>query len=425
MSKRPKLDHQQTTANDNDFFSEEISSEVHFEYTGTGDQVPDYVTHVRVHPSVTKIEDWSFYDRRRLKEVVLNEGLTVIGSNAFYNCTALERITLPSTVITITQYAFKRCTKLKEVVLNDGLTSIGSGEGRAFTQCSALQSITIPSTVKEICRFAFSYCTSLREVVLNEGLEKIGRNVFQSCKSLQSITIPSTVDDIGMSTCNECNNLRTIVLKEGIKRIKSYAFKDCTELRSITIPSTVTSIEKETFNGCTSLREVNLSDGIRTIGDNVFDDCPLLDRLIFASTSSRLGNILSAGQTDIEAKIDVIINDVVRAGAWNPFLRRGSELSIDTGIQARFSVNWPPIKQCLNRIVGLITYYEVREATTLFELALWKARIDQADVSMPSSNRGAYRVEVPGPVKDAILQYLWPGGGIGMQLSNALDGLLN
>ena len=46
----------------------------------------------------------------------------------------------------------------------------------------------------------------------------------------------------------------------------------------------------------------------------------------------------------------------------------------------------------------------MKEATTLFELALWKTRIDQAgDVN---GNRNAHRIEVPGPVKDTILQYL-------------------
>jgi len=53
----------------------------------------------------------------------------------------------------------------------------------------------------------------------------------------------------------------------------------------------------------------------------------------------------------------------------------------------------------------LIVYYEMKEAATLFELALWKARIDQADMSNPA-DRMASRIEVPGPVKGTILQYL-------------------
>jgi len=295
---------------------------------------------------------------------------------------------------------------LKEVVLNDGLREIGSN---AFNNCTTLKSIAMPSSVTKIGDHAFGYCSSLREVVLNEGLEKIRRNVFQSCKSLQSITIPSTVDDIGVSACNECYNLRTIVLKEGIKRIKEYVFRKCTSLHSITIPSSVTCIEKETFDGCTNLREVVVHNDKMQIGKEAFANCSSLERFKFPRLSNRLNDIIQAGQRDIEVKMDDIA-----AVEW-----RSGELSIPAvsrQIENRWGLTYTAAdvdKEKLKKVKGLITYYEVREATTLFELALWKARIDQADISIPSSDRGACRGEVPGPVKDTILQYLWPGGGIG------------
>jgi len=59
----------------------------------------------------------------------------------------------------------------------------------------------------------------------------------------------------------------------------------------------------------------------------------------------------------------------------------------------------------LCRITGLVSYYELKEATTTFELVLWKFSLDQADASN-TTNRSAYRIEVPGPVKDTMLQYL-------------------
>ena len=65
---------------------------------------------------------------------------------------------------------------------------------------------------------------------------------------------------------------------------------------------------------------------------------------------------------------------------------------------------WGVITQKLDKIVRLIKYYEIKEATTLFELALWKANIDQAEGA--SINRGVCRIDVPGPVKDTILQHL-------------------
>ena len=219
-----------------------------------------------------------------------------------------------------------------------------------------MQSINIPSTVTEIGSFAFYCCSNLSKVVLSDGLKKIGDSLFRSCRALESITLPSTVTEIGESAFASCRNLQEVVLHENLQKIGREAFRDCSTLERFTVPSKVTCIEKETFDGCTNLREVKIHDGIWTMGDDVFVNCHLLDGLLLASTSSRLSNIVSAGQAEIGTKIDVIINDVF-PGVWRPFVRRGSKLSIYPEIQG-LSLNWPTIKQCINRIVGLITYYE-------------------------------------------------------------------
>ena len=49
-------------------------------------------------------------------------------------------------------------------------------------------------------------------------------------------------------------------------------------------------------------------------------------------------------------------------------------------------------------------YDDLKEATTLFELALWKAKIGQANDT--AVDREACRIEVPGPVKDTLFGYL-------------------
>ena len=67
--------------------------------------------------------------------------------------------------------------------------------------------------------------------------------------------------------------------------------------------------------------------------------------------------------------------------------------------------NWNEIRRDLGRIARLVSYYELKEATSTFELALWKSKLDQADASN-TTNRAAYRIDVPGPVKDTMLQYL-------------------
>ena len=97
---------------------------------------------------------------------------------------SLQRITIPSTVTKISYSAFSSCTNLRDVVLNNGLKEIGSN---AFHSCSSLQFINIPSTVKTITPRAFEDCSNLQEVVLNEGLETIEEFAFEGCESLTSI----------------------------------------------------------------------------------------------------------------------------------------------------------------------------------------------------------------------------------------------
>jgi len=236
--------------------------------------------------------------------------------------------------------------------------------------------------------------------VLNDGLKKINQSSFQYCSSLQSITIPSTVNEIEQFAFYECTNLREVVLNDGIKRIKSRVFQDCTSLEHITIPSAITCIEQYAFTNCRRLSEVTIANNEVQIVHRAFDECSSLMWFKFPILFTRLENIIRAGQRDIEAKMDDISAIEWRDGELSipPVVRRiGSPLG---GMETLVEVD----KEKLDKIVRLIRHYEIKEATTLFELALWKARIDQAVGA--SADRGACRIEVPGPVKDTILQYL-------------------
>jgi len=246
----------------------------------------------------------------------------------------------------------------------------------------------------------FSQCGQLKEVVFNEGLEKIGVLSFWGCRSLESITLPSTLIELKDYAFQNCRNLREVVLNEGLRKIGVGVFHQCESLESINVPPTVTIIENRAFAECTRLREVALNEIQSSIDDYAFDTCLSLERFKFPSLSIRLDNIIQAGQRDIESKLDDI-----PAVEW-----RGGELFIPS-VQRETERNWGMVvaraeldKEKLNRVKGLISYHEMKEATTMFELALWKARIDQSvDANV---NRNAHRIEVPGPVKEVIMQYL-------------------
>ena len=120
-------------------------------YLRAGDVVPRDAAYVIIGGSVKVVPDDSFQGCDNLARVELQEGVEEIGGWAFEGCTNLTRVDFPSSLRWIGDHAFTLCQRLSEVFLRDGLRGI---ERRAFC-CSALERITIPSTVVEIGEQAF------------------------------------------------------------------------------------------------------------------------------------------------------------------------------------------------------------------------------------------------------------------------------
>ena len=104
------------------------------------------------------------------------EGVESIRSKAFYKCSDLKEIKLPSTLKTIEEKAFFLCDP-KEIILPDGLETIGKD---AFGFCSSLKEVTVPASVTRIDDYAFYSCTSLLEVNMlgNESDITLGKKWY-------------------------------------------------------------------------------------------------------------------------------------------------------------------------------------------------------------------------------------------------------
>ena len=371
----------------------DADAEVVFEYTARGCAIPKDVTIVRFHPSVVEVEDEAYKDCKQLREVLFDDGLRKIGGYAFSGCTSLSSITLPSTVTEIGDSAFQYCINLRVVVLNDGLQKIGRS---AFYYCTSLSSITLPSTVTEVDELAFHDCSNLSKVVFNDGLQKIGKFAFWYCTSLESITLSSTVTEIGHGAFQECRELRKVIFNEGLQKIGKWALEYCTSLESITLPSTVTEIGDWAFRYCNNLRKVVLHGVPRGIGEDAFRRCRSLERFTFPTISSRLDNLIHTGNWE---EIENEVNEVRGVVEWS-----NDELFVSTEAMGG-GKNWNAVRKRLDKITRLIFCYELKEATSMLELALWKFKLDQVDKANPIPRKKC-RMDAPGPVKDIILQYL-------------------
>ena len=244
-----------------------------------------------------------------------------------------------------------------------------------------------------------------------------------------------------------------MVLNEGLKTIGTRVFEDCKSLQIISLPSTLIMIASNTFSSCNSLREIRITESLLKVDTiNLFLDAPSVTfhykpvRITLTNLSSRLEDIIQAGQVDIQNKLQQCINqsemikwereggeiyipvEVTKRGwglvkhrvaqivSWIGYHEKGEDAGwvggtiyiIPSAEETRRRHEWDNTKkQRVDQIDNLIKYYEMKEATTLFELALWKAKMDQIVEDDVSRTREECCIDVPGPVKDTILQYLY------------------
>ena len=148
-----------------------------------------------------------------------------LGDFAFYGCSGLTSLTLPSGVTSIGNFAFSGCSGLTSLTLPSGVTSIGGG---TFEGCSGLTSLTLPSSVTSIGEGAFIGCSGLTSLTIPSGVTSIGDKFFYDCSGLTSLTIPSGVTSIGYSAFSGCSGLTSIyVYPENLPELGTYIFYGC------------------------------------------------------------------------------------------------------------------------------------------------------------------------------------------------------
>ena len=186
------------------------------------------------------------------------------------------------------------------IVIPDGVTNIGF---EAFAICSSLTSITIPDSVTSIGNYAFCDCSGLTSVTVGDGVMSIGSYAFYNCSSLTSVTIPDGVTSIGYAVFYNCSSLTSIVIPDGVTSIGSYAFSYCSSLTSVTIPDGVTSIGEDAFCYCSSLTSITIPEGVTSIGNHAFYRCSSLTSVTFKNTSgwyvSRSSSATSGTDVDV------------------------------------------------------------------------------------------------------------------------------
>jgi hypothetical protein len=299
-----------------------------FVYRGV--QAPRNVTHVRIDKSVEVIEEHAFFNCEHLVQVETHDGIRKVGSWAFYNCRSLRSINLRSVL------------------------EIGDA---AFHGCNSLGRIDLRSAV-EIGEAAFQTCENLVDVKFGDKLETIGNSAFSKCTFLERLKLSSIIA-VEANAFKSCKALTSIELSERLETIELCAFRYCDRLQRIAIP-----LKRDLF----------LSDW-RYLLNCQFDDC---DQLTTVDLVGGVHNKIIASLHMESWRIEMIAE-----------INRINQVLPNTPAHVKTAA----IKQWMDSVIDKIDHYKaehhgyVKEAVTLLELALWKAKLDEKDENGAAAGR--------------------------------------
>lgn len=306
-----------------------------------------------------------FAEECKLLDSVEIAGLAEFGSDPFYGCYDLYRVTLSGEFTKLPQSAFKGCAKLSRVTLPSNLTEIGAF---AFSGCSSLKSIEIPSSVSSIGSNVFEKCSALSELKIpflpsgklgplfstaiytnsysaSQGygqlfyipkpLKKVtvlGGNLFgafMNCTSLTEINLGANGSFSGRISSDSFSGVSITALDVpdglqlsdkadfgGMDKLTSVVwrlntevtgpyFKNCPNLETLTVASGVTSIMPSAFYGLSGLEKVVLPDSVTSIGQYAFGGSALTS-LSIPKLDGTLGNLFA---TKRESKSVAVTQD--------------------------------------------------------------------------------------------------------------------
>ena len=278
--------------------------------------------------------------RADIKSIVIGDGATSIGKEAFAECTNLTAITIPESITSISSYVFSGCAKLTEFVIPTAVTEIGN---YAFAGCSGLTDITIPRFVTKIGEKAFADCTGLTTITSQAVTPPdCGTDCFQNVNKSIPVNVPEeSLEDYKkanewkdftkmtgkacvvasgtngpdkqltwtlscggtlriegkgkMSAISEyfyypwdeySSEIKSVIVGEGVTLVSGEAFSNLENLESISLPNSLVTIEPGAFHGNDKLTSVLIPKNVLFIYDKAFSYCTSLTTLVFCGLTS-------------------------------------------------------------------------------------------------------------------------------------------
>ena len=254
--------------------------------------------------AICVISDYAFAGNQNLKGVVTSDTLLSIGQYAFAGCKKLDTVTVTAPKVKYGAYCFTGCEVLKTFYVNAAVLPEGM-----FYECKALESVSIGPDVNDIGEFAFRD-TAVKTLEVKDGSKAYKAQsesyvVSSDGKTLVAVA-PSVTGSFTESSCGgeitavaggafSHNRQITAVELPNVTEVGDYAFGSSEKIASIKLGELTdigeyaffetaiavlprftadTEIGRYAF-AFTNITEVNVPEGME-IAEGVFSECKSL-----------------------------------------------------------------------------------------------------------------------------------------------------
>ena len=281
-----------------------------------------------VHDGVTSIGSSAFYKLSSVTSIELSNDVLALGSYAFGSCSRIQFFDFPDNLVYIADYCFDNCYNLRNASIPDTVTKLGDcvftrcsnletvdlPENMSvlprgfFSECTSLESITLPDSITELASYCFRDCTGLKNITFPSAITTIGYRAFSGCTGIEEMALPNTITALSSEVFYQCSGLRKLTLSNNLSTIPESLCYGCSSLDSVDIPASVTKIEDFAFYGCSNLTSVIMHDALQEIGKSVFYNCTNLSSLILPGSITKIGDKAYGYYKNIFDEPDIVPN---------------------------------------------------------------------------------------------------------------------